>query len=76
MMRQLQQMVADGHRAVLLFCVNHTGIEQVSVADHIDPAYGKVLREALQAGVEVLAYKADIDPKAITLSQSLPVVVD
>ena len=75
-LRELQQMVADGHRAVLLFCVNHTGIEQVSVADHIDPAYGKVLREALQAGVEIVAYKADIDPKAITLSQSLPVMVD
>ena len=74
-LRELQQMVADGHRAVLLFCVNHTGIEQVSVADHIDAAYGEVLREALASGVEVLAYKADIDAEAITLRQPIPVVI-
>ncbi len=74
-LRELQQMVAEGHRAVLLFCVNHTGIEQVSVADHIDAAYGEVLREALASGVEVLAYKADIDAEAITLRQPIPVVI-
>ncbi|WP_086480111.1 DNA/RNA nuclease SfsA [Oceanospirillum sanctuarii] len=74
-LRELQQMVAEGHRAVLLFCVNHTGIEQVSVADHIDGAYGEVLREALASGVEVLAYKADIDAEAITLRQPIPVVI-
>lgn len=74
-LRELQQMVAEGHRAVLLFCVNHTGIEQVSVADHIDAAYGEVLREALASGVEVLAYKADIDAETITLRQPIPVVI-
>ena len=74
-LRELQQMVAEGHRAVLLFCVNHTGIEQVSVADHIDAAYGEVLREAIASGVDVLAYKADIDAEAITLRQPVPVVI-
>lgn len=74
-LRELQQMVAEGHRAVLLFCVNHTGIEQVSVADHIDAAYGEVLREARASGVEVLAYQADIDAEAITLRQPIPVVI-
>ncbi|WP_417596346.1 DNA/RNA nuclease SfsA [Oceanospirillum sp.] len=74
-LRELQQMVAEGHRAILLFCVNHTGIDQISVADHIDPAYGRVLREALQAGVEVLAYKSLIDTETIQLWQSVPVVL-
>ncbi|OOV86245.1 DNA/RNA nuclease SfsA [Oceanospirillum linum] len=74
-LRELQQMVTEGHRAILLFCVNHTGINQIGVADHIDPAYGQVLREALQAGVEVLAYKSLIDTETIQLWQSVPVVL-
>jgi len=74
-LRELQQMVAEGHRAILLFCVNHTGIDQIDVADHIDPAYGKVLREALQAGVEVLAYKSLINTETIQLWQPLPVAL-
>ena len=74
-LRELQQMVADGHRAVLLFCVNHTGIEQLSVAAHIDPAYAGVLREALAAGVEVLAYRAQMDTRQIRLQQPLPLAL-
>jgi sugar fermentation stimulation protein A len=73
--RELIAMVGQGHRAVLLFCVQHTGIKKVSPAHHIDKAYGAILREAVAAGVEVIAYAADIDPHQhrIALSHSLPV---
>lgn len=57
-LRELMAQAAAGDRAVLLFVVNHTGIELVKPADWIDPAYGKLLREAQAAGVEVLAYRA------------------
>jgi sugar fermentation stimulation protein A len=59
-LRELMAQVEAGERGVLLFVVNHTGIEQVKPADHIDPAYGKLLREASSAGVEVLAYRAGL----------------
>lgn len=61
-LRELMFIVKQGHRAVLLFCVQHTGIETVSPADAIDPLYGKTLREAIHAGVEVIAYGARLDP--------------
>jgi sugar fermentation stimulation protein A len=69
----LTEIVAQGLRAALVFCVQHTGIERVRPADHIDPKYGAALRHALAAGVEILAYKADISPQSITLKQQLPV---
>ncbi len=72
-LRELMLMVAQGHRAVLMFCVPHTGIQQVSPADHIDPAYGQLLREAVAAGVEVYAYGATITPQEVTISHPLPV---
>lgn len=62
-LRELMQMVREGHRAVLLFCVQHTGIEWVEPADAIDPLYGETLREAIANGVEVIAYAADIKPE-------------
>lgn len=57
-LRELMAQVAKGDRAVLLFVVNHTGIEQVRPADHIDARYGQLLRQAREAGVEILAYRA------------------
>jgi sugar fermentation stimulation protein A len=62
--RELMQMRRQGHRAVLVFCVQHTGIQWVEPADAIDPLYGKTLRQAVAEGVEVLAYKAEINPAA------------
>lgn len=62
-LRELIDVVQRGQRAVLLFCVQHSGIKSVSPADHIDPAYGRRLREAQAAGVEILAYGAEIKPE-------------
>ena len=74
--------VALGDRAVLLFVVNHTGIETVRPADHIDPHYGQLLRQASDAGVEVLAYRANLmgedgNPSGgLALSESVPVILE
>ena len=54
-LRRLQALKAEGDRAVLLFCVPHEGIREVTVAEHIDPAYAQALREVMADGVEVLA---------------------
>lgn len=77
-LQELIAMVQQGHRAVLFFCVQHSGIERVSPADEIDPRYGELLREAAEAGVELLAYgaKFDLDNAEITLRRSLPVVLE
>lgn len=65
--RELIAMVKQGHRAVLLFAVLHQGITQVSAAAHIDSTYAQLLSDAIEQGVEVLAYKADISASEVTL---------
>ncbi|TGE76995.1 DNA/RNA nuclease SfsA [Pseudoalteromonas sp. KS88] len=67
--RELIEMVEQGHRAVLLFAVLHEGITQVSAAKHIDEKYAQLLTEAIAKGVEVLAYKAKISAKEVTLAE-------
>ena len=71
-LRELMKMVEEGHRAVLVFCVQHSGAEEVGTADDIDPHYGVVLREAIAAGVEVLAYGCTLTPEEIVVNKRLP----
>ena len=59
-LRELAAQVKQGDRAVLMFCVNHTGITEVRPADGIDPVYSRLLREVAGQGVEVLAWQADL----------------
>ena len=72
-LRELIRMKEAGLRAVILFCVQHTGIQQVRPASHIDPEYGILLQEAAAAGVELLAYGADITPQQMALTRRLTV---
>jgi len=70
-LRELMQMKEQGHRAVLLFAVLHSGIDDIAVADHVDPSYAKLLKEAAQVGVEIIAYKANFQLKLGELDFSL-----
>lgn len=72
-LRELIGLVAQGYRAVLFFCVQHTGVTRVAPADHIDPEYGRLLRQARQQGVEIIAWRATLSAQEIRLEQPLPV---
>lgn len=73
-LRELELMVQQGHRAVLLFCVQHSGIASVAPAREIDPAYAEAFDQAVKSGVEVFAYKAELGPDEIRLSGQVPVI--
>lgn len=64
-----------GHRAVLFYCVQHSGIRSVRPLDAVHPQYGKILRQAVSKGVEVLAYRAQINLREIVLESRIPVLL-
>ncbi|GGX85449.1 sugar fermentation stimulation protein [Litchfieldella qijiaojingensis] len=77
-LESLAELAEQGQRAVLLFCVAHTGISDVAPAAHLDLAYAQTLREVAARGVEVLAYGCRLEfkggmPRAIRLARRLPV---
>ena len=72
---ELAAMVQQGFRAVLCYVVNHTGIHSVKAAAHIDPHYTSALQAALNAGVEVIAYKTHIAPDEILIETAVPVLL-
>lgn len=72
-LRELAALARDGVRAVQLYCVNLSGIDAVRPAEEIDPAYAAALREAVAAGVEVLAYGVELTPETVRVSRRLDV---
>jgi sugar fermentation stimulation protein A len=74
-LRELMAMAAAGARAVNFFVVQRADANAVAPADAIDPAYGKLLRQAADAGVELLAYQAKVTPAEISLTHPLPIIL-
>lgn len=73
--RELIEIKQQGARAVLMCPVLHTGIVRVFPADHIDPDFGKALRDAVNIGVEIIAYGAQINLSSIKLINNVEVCV-
>ncbi len=72
-LRELAASVRQGMRAALCFCVARDDAREVRPADAIDPVYGRELRRAIEAGVEVFAYRARVSPGQIQLYREVPV---
>ncbi len=72
-LRELMEVVRNGHRGVIFFVVQRADGTAVAPADSIDPVYGRLLRQAVQSGVEALAYQALVTPLEIRLDHRLPV---
>jgi sugar fermentation stimulation protein A len=74
-LRELMHIVSQGDRAILFFCVQHSGIKRVEPAVEIDPVYSEILVEAARAGVEILAWQAKLSPGEISLVRQVPVIL-
>lgn len=72
-LRELAAMVGAGYRAVMLFVIQRCDGDIFVPADNIDPDYGEELRKAAAAGVEALAYRADVSPEGIALAESVEI---
>lgn len=52
-------------RAVMLYFINRSDCTEFSPGDRTDPLYGKLLRDAIALGLEVLPCRFDISPEGI-----------
>lgn len=69
---ELMNMKSQGDRAVMLFIVmREDGDGTFTSADFVDPKYADLLRQAIDAGVEVLVYKAKITKDSIEIDRKL-----
>ncbi|MEL6690704.1 MAG: DNA/RNA nuclease SfsA [Pseudomonadota bacterium] len=75
-LRELITVKEQGARAVMLYVVQHEGCARFRVAADLDPGYAAAFKDAVDAGVEMLAYGCAVSPEEITLTNAMPVLLD
>lgn len=73
-LHDLAAMVAQGHRAVMLYVIQMEA-ERFSLAADLDAVYARTFRQARAAGVEALAYVCRLTPEEIVIERPVPVSV-
>lgn len=65
--KHLQELISilSTGRAVMLYFINRGDCDSFAPGDLVDPVYGRMLREAVVHGVEVLAYRFETKPEGI-----------
>jgi sugar fermentation stimulation protein A len=70
---ELEEMVAAGDRAVMVYCCQRADAVTVGPADDIDPEYGRLLRQAAASGVEVVGLSACVESQGIVVERLVAV---
>jgi sugar fermentation stimulation protein A len=73
-LRELSQMVNEGHRAVMLYLVQRTDCAAMTLAADIDGTYAAGFREARAVGVEVMVFDCTISPLGVDIRLPLDFV--
>ena len=71
-LRELEAMIAEGDRSVVLFVVQRTDCEAFSACRELDPAFARQLDQAADAGVEVLIYACDLSVSGVRIARAIP----
>ena len=70
---ELSAMVADGHRAVMVYLVQRGDAQRLSLAGDIDPAYLAAFERARRAGVEAIACRCTVATTGIKVKDLIPI---
>jgi sugar fermentation stimulation protein A len=73
-LRELAEMVAQGHRAVMLFLIQRPDAKRFRLAGDLDPGYEQAFAQATAAGVEVITYRCRLSPEEIALDAAVRMV--
>ena len=68
---ELENLAEAGHRCMMFYFIQRMDAQVFRPADNIDPAYGRRLRQAVEKGIEVLAYDVRIDLQGIELNKKI-----
>lgn len=70
-LQDLMGLVERGMRAACLYVVQRGDADCFGPADFIDPVYASLFWQAMDRGVEIWPYRADVTPKGVALGPRL-----
>lgn len=71
--RELMRAVQEGQRAAVIFVVQREDAERLAPHDVNDPDFGRALRQAARAGVELYAWRCRVRLDEVQLADAIPV---
>ncbi len=74
-LHELMEIKKKGGRAVMLFIIQRGDGTLFRPAADIDPVYAKRLKEAHDAGVEIMPWRAHVSPEEIEVIEKIPFVL-
>ncbi len=69
---ELADMVAAGHRAVMVYLIQRADVDTLSLAADIDPAYAAAFANAKARGVEAIACRCRVTPTEVSFDAIIP----
>jgi sugar fermentation stimulation protein A len=73
-LREMAEMVRQGCRAVMVYCIQGGQPRAFSLTADLDPQYCKSFRAARMAGVEAIALTCHVSPDKIEVSGHVPIL--
>ncbi|MBQ2296895.1 MAG: DNA/RNA nuclease SfsA [Ruminiclostridium sp.] len=74
-LRGLAQAAQEGYGAYVLFVIQMSDVQYLRPHDERDPAFGQALRQAAQAGVQILAMECEVEPGTVAITKPVPLVL-
>jgi len=66
-LKELTRLCQEGYGAYVLFVIQMDNVKYLHPNDSTDPAFGKALREAAKAGVQLLSYNCTVTPGSMMI---------
>lgn len=70
-LEELADMVAEGHRAVMVYLVDRPDCHRFALADDIDPTYARGYAAARARGVEVMAWATRVSTEEVVVEREI-----
>ena len=72
-LQELAQLSREGYGAYVLFVIQMSDVKYLHPNDATDPVFGQALRQAAQAGVNILAMDCAVTPDTMTIRQPVEI---
>ncbi|MCI5142599.1 MAG: DNA/RNA nuclease SfsA [Candidatus Electrothrix sp. ATG1] len=72
-LHELSQLIDQKTRAAVLFCVQRADGQCFAPARHIDSVYAETLAEVQKQGVELLAFRAEVNPEEVRIVSAMEI---
>jgi sugar fermentation stimulation protein A len=73
-MEELAAAIGSGARAVVLFVIQIASADRLAVARDIDPAFAAAFDVARGQGVQMLAWRCNVNLNGIEIAAPVPVI--